>query len=81
MESQFIDGHEFILDAKREKQEAHECVCLLIHGTPLDVAAGHGRENKCRQMVDNPDQPFCDGCEDEEHHLAGNQYGKARYIH
>ena len=34
-----------------------------------------GNKDKCRRMVDNPDQPFCDGCEDEGHHLLPNQLG------
>jgi hypothetical protein len=81
VESQFIDGHEFILDARREKQEAHQCVCLLVHGTEADVAIGLGREDKCTRMVDSPDQAFCNPCEEAEHHLASNQFGEARNIH
>ena len=34
-----------------------------------------GNKDKCRRMVDNPDQPFCDGCEDEGHPLLSNQVG------
>ena len=54
------------------------------------VAAGIGKEiirdmignhDKCHRMVDNPDQPFCDGCEEAEHHLLPNQMGSARNIH
>ena len=83
MESQMIDGNEFLLDAKPIRQETrqHICVCLLIHGTPEAVALGLGREDKCKREVSNPDQAFCDGCEDEEHHLAGNQFGDARNLH
>lgn len=40
-----------------------------------------GNQDKCHRMVDNPDQPFCDGCEDAEHHLLPNQMGGARHIH
>lgn len=40
-----------------------------------------GNKDKCRRMVDNPDQPFCDSCEEEGHHLLPNQMGSARNIH
>lgn len=82
-DSEMIDGHEFLIDAKPVRQEAreHQCVCLLIHGNPEAIERGLGREDKCKHMVSSPDQAFCDGCEDEEHHLAGNQYGEARNIH
>jgi hypothetical protein len=39
----------------------------------LDSIIGH--EDKCKRMVDNPDQPFCDGCEEDGHHLLPNQLG------
>lgn len=84
MGSEFFDGHEFLIDAKPvREQETHEhqCVCLLLHGTPADIAATGGRRDKCQQMVVSPDQAFCDDCENQEHHLADNQYGEARNIH
>lgn len=40
-----------------------------------------GNKDKCHRMVDSPDQAFCDGCEEEEHHLLPNQIGGARNIH
>lgn len=50
------------------------CVCLLI----LHRVSGGKTEmvrDKCHQMVPSSDQPFCDDCEDAEHHLADNQLG------
>ena len=78
-----IDGNEFILDASpvREEPKQHICVCLLIHGNPEHVEIGLGREDKCKREVGNPDQAFCDGCEEAKHHLANNQYGEARNMH
>jgi hypothetical protein len=36
---------------------AHQCVCLLIH-----VTMGNMRD-KCYEMVNDPDSPFCGICE------------------
>lgn len=34
-----------------------------------------GNKDKCHRIVDNPDQPFCDGCEDDGHPQLPNQLG------
>lgn len=38
-------------------------------------------KDKCHAVVDNPDQAFCDDCENNEHHLDPCQIGLARNIH
>lgn len=39
-----------------------------------------GNHDKCHHMVDSPDQPFCDGCEESEHHLLPNQVGMQNIV-
>lgn len=34
-----------------------------------------GHKDKCKRMVDNPDQPFCDDCENAGHPEQDNQEG------
>jgi hypothetical protein len=43
---------------RREQVIGHECVCALVNGTGLD---------SCHATVMNPDQPFCDWCEQIGH--------------
>lgn len=102
MDSQMIDGNEFLLNAKpvRETPKTHICVCLLIKKVPgpLTLDALHKladnsgsaadvvqsfREvkDKCHQVIENPDQAFCESCEENEHHLDPDQIGLARNIH
>lgn len=37
-------------------------------------------EDKCHQMVESPDQSFCDSCEESEHHLLPNQRGMQHIV-
>lgn len=52
----------------REQDSTHQCVC---HLTERQVVKGVLRtlSDKCHAKVENPDQPFCDDCEANEHHL------------
>ena len=51
-------------------------------GIPAEILENIvSNQDKCHRMVDNPDQAFCDGCEEAEHHLAPNQLGGGRNIH
>lgn len=76
-ESQMIDGNEFLLPplkVVREKVDPHQCVCLLVEQT---VRQGEVKtiRDKCHQLVDNPDQPFCEHCENALHPQATTQSG------
>jgi hypothetical protein len=70
---------------RRESPQAHQCVCLLVKG-PTVVTLGAevtietttGFRNKCFAMVSNPDQPFCDYCEEQGHDLFTDQMGTVR---
>jgi len=83
-----IQGAPFLVPA-REQVIEHQCVCLLeqvrLAGTVEEITTtvldGGLPEvvkvkDKCQQMVSNPDQPFCDDCEQAGHHLL-NQLGTA----
>jgi hypothetical protein len=82
MESQMIDGVEFVLDAAPVRQEpvTHQCVCLLHYERESGGKTTTVRD-KCHEMVDSPDQAFCDECERDDHHLLHNQFGDARNLH
>lgn len=86
-ESLMIEGHEFLVKKPltvtpvREEPVQHICVCLLIQ--TIDGGENHGKttQDKCHQVIGNPDQAFCDDCMDSEHHLAQNQLGLGRHLH
>jgi hypothetical protein len=77
-----IDGNEFILDAAPVRQEpvTHQCVCLLRYERESGGETSTVTD-KCTREVESPDQAFCDGCEDEGHHLLDTQMGDARNLH
>jgi hypothetical protein len=79
VESQIIDGHEFILDAAPVRQEpvTHQCVCLLRYEQDENTTV----TDKCSREVASPDQAFCDECEATGHHLLDTQMGEARNLH
>jgi len=82
-----VEPHECVCLLIKGPPQTPEAVEVLekaaeAAGIPLDVAHDlFDNRDKCHRMVDNPDQAFCDGCEEAEHHLAGNQFGGARNIH
>lgn len=50
-------------------------------GIPKDVVRGLvEQKDKCHRMVDSSDQPFCDSCENDEHHLLPNQLGMQNIV-
>lgn len=65
----------------RERQVAHECVCLLLHfqGRVVDGVALPPVEDKCRMTVLDPDSPFCRPCEDALHPQATAQGWRANH--
>jgi hypothetical protein len=50
------------LDPPPARVHEHQCVCNLIKNDNGEVF-----HDKCMKMVRNPDQPFCDMCEDQGH--------------
>jgi TorA maturation chaperone TorD len=83
MESQMIDGNEFLLDAKpiRQEPQEHICICLLVEELLDEDNNVRTMKDKCAQEIENPDQAFCDHCERHEHHLSPHQMGQARHLH
>ncbi len=50
-------------------------------GVPTEILESIvGNQDKCRRMVDNPDQPFCDDCENAGHPQLPNQMGMQNIV-
>lgn len=83
MSSEMIDGNEFILDATPVRAEpvTHQCVCVLLQEPVTVDGVTTTITDKCSRTVSSPDQAFCDGCEELNHHLLDTQRGEARHTH
>lgn len=51
------------MDADREEASTHQCLCDLVR--KFDGEIHHDR---CRRAA-GPDQPYCDDCYENGHHL------------
>lgn len=62
----------------REESIGHECICNIVAG--MNNRDEPVMWDKCTQWVDNPDQPFCDDCEQAKHHQLENQRGRQIHV-
>lgn len=62
MEGEQMEQPRSLSEPRREMPLAHQCVCLLV--SPSGMSGVH---DKCKNMVDDPDSPFCSSCEASGH--------------